>query len=67
MPAKLFVSLQFTTKTVPTLSDSLVLDKTRYQRNAVVQAVAAQLGISPCSHDWNRTQSAATWVIDTAR
>jgi len=32
-----FVSVQLTTKTEPTLSDSLVLDKTRYQRNAVVQ------------------------------
>ena len=62
-----FVSVQLTTKTEPTLSDSLVLDKTRYQRNAVVQALAAQLGISPCSRDWNRTRSAATWVIDTAR
>ncbi len=41
-----FVSVQFTTKTEPTLSDSLVLDKTRYQRNAVVQAMAAQLGIT---------------------
>ena len=41
-----FVSVQFTTKTELTLSDSLVLDKTRYQRNAVVQAMAAQLGIT---------------------
>ena len=35
MPAKLFVSVQFTTKTEPTPNDLLVLDKTRYQRNAV--------------------------------
>ena len=43
MPAKLFVSVQLTTKTEPTPNDLLVLDKTRYQRNAV-QALAAQLG-----------------------
>ena len=67
MPAKLFVPVRLTTKTEPTLSDSLVLDKTRYQRNAVVRALAAQLGLSPCPRDWNRTRSAATWVIDTAR
>ena len=46
------------------MSDSLVLDKTRYQRNAVVQAMAPQLGISPCPRDWNRIQSAASWVIE---
>src|SRR5208283_133173 len=34
MPAKLFASVQFTTKTEPTPNDLLVLDKTRYQRNA---------------------------------
>ena len=43
MPAKVFASVQFTTKTEPTPNDSLVLDKTRYQRNAVVQPLAAQL------------------------
>jgi len=41
-PAKLFVSVRFATKTEPTPNDLLVLDKTRYQRNAV-QALAAQL------------------------
>ncbi|MGO8901581.1 MAG: hypothetical protein ACLQU5_24990 [Isosphaeraceae bacterium] len=46
MPAKLFVSVQFTTKTEPTPNDLLVLDNTRYQRNAVVLALAAQLGSS---------------------
>ena len=46
MPAKLFVSVQFTTKTEPPPKDLLVLDKTRYQRNAVVQPLAAQLGSS---------------------
>ena len=46
MPAKLFVSVRFTTKTEPTPNDSLALDKTRYQRNVVVQPLAAQLGSS---------------------
>ena len=46
MSAKIFVSVQFTTKTEPTLNDPLVLDKTHYQRNAVVQLLAAQLGNS---------------------
>jgi hypothetical protein len=41
MPSKLFVSIQFTTKTEPTPNDLLVLDKTRHQRNAVVQPLAA--------------------------
>jgi len=40
------VSVQFTTKTEPTPRDLLVLDKTRYQRNAVMQPLAAQLGIT---------------------
>jgi len=34
MPAKLFASVQLTTKTEPTPNDLLVLDKTRNQRNA---------------------------------
>jgi hypothetical protein len=46
MPAKLFLSVQFTTKTEPTPNDLLVLEKTRYQRNAVVQPLAAQLGMT---------------------
>jgi len=46
MPAKLFVSVQFTTKTEPTPNDLLVLVKTRSQRNAVVQPLAARLGIT---------------------
>jgi hypothetical protein len=45
MPAKLFVSVQLTTKTEPTPNNPLVLDNTRYQRNAVMQPLAAQLGI----------------------
>jgi len=40
------VPVQFITKTEPTLNDLLVLDKTRYQRNAVVQPLAARLGIT---------------------
>ncbi len=46
MPAKLFVWVQFTTKTEPTANDLLVLVKTRSQRNAVVQPLAARLGIT---------------------
>jgi hypothetical protein len=37
------VSVQFTTTTEPTPNDLLVLDKTRYQHNAVVRQLAAQL------------------------
>jgi hypothetical protein len=40
MLAELFVPIQFTTKTGPTPNDLLVLDKIRYQRNAVMQALA---------------------------
>ena len=40
------MSVKFTTKTKPTPNELLVLEKTRYQRNAVVQALAAQLGIT---------------------
>jgi|SRR5271157_458780 len=46
MPAKLFVSVQFTTKTEPTPNDLLALVKTRYQHNDVVQPLAAQLGMT---------------------
>jgi len=46
MPAKLFLSVQFTTKTEPTPIDLLVLENTRYQRNAVVQPLTAQLGMT---------------------
>ena len=44
MSEKQLVSVQLSTKTQPTPMIFLVLDKTRYQRNAVVQALAARLG-----------------------
>jgi len=40
------VPVQVTAKTEPTPNDLRVLDKTRYQRNAVVQPLAAQLSIT---------------------
>jgi hypothetical protein len=46
MPTELFVLVQFTTKAEPIPNGLLVLDKTRYQRNAVVQPLAVRLGIT---------------------
>ena len=51
MPAKLFVSVELTTKTEPTPNNPLVLDNTRYQRNSVMQPLAAQLGIRLWAED----------------
>ena len=45
-PQNSFVWVQFTTKSEPTANDLLVLVKTRSQRNAVVQPLAARLGIT---------------------
>ena len=45
--------VQFTTKIEPTPNDSLVLDKTRYQRNAVVQPLAAQLARERATRFWH--------------
>ena len=63
------------TKIEPTPKDSLVLDKIRYQRSAVVQPLAAQLGSSlsqqnsaPFESGRGRPRSGTwkTWVVPCA-
>ncbi len=66
MPAKLFVSVQFTTKTEPTPNDLLVLDKPHKNRTGLAAALDPAQSLGGPVTGWDEGES-LDWMWEIYR